>query len=704
MSKRTSDKITRDPLSTCYVENMVSYLCRTRNISQNEARAFVVDHVQRTVKVPKLRIVNMVAYGKAEIQTITLSNFLRVIQDKIVTPSGSIFKPTYQQQSVVGSKIKKFMKDRKAVKKLQFKAAAEEKFDMASLYKALQNSIKVTLNSLPGGYGFPSSIFYDKGCYNAITSSGRLLISTAFTCCEHFLGGNLPIFSVTEAINLLVVILNKAPSDIAIRGVMEKHNLQWRSAEEVTKYLNDSLKRYSYTSDLFEEPEFIRLLGTFSREKLQFVWYHSNMQHICFDHPDYIKRLIREAFDTSIINTEHINFTTEAYWQMDGNLMIVAAMVLSEELDGASFDDVSKNPLLAKRLMAVYDNLLRLGNTLEDIFKVFMRHDIIAQKVLTRSQMQRESVVVSDTDSVIYTMHLWSKWFTGQDGSVTIDSYRIATLATYWLTDVTADALAKFVISSGGADEGISLIQMKSEYTYPIFLLFELKKVYAALLAIQEGVMFKKLRPDIKGATIRGVTASPMAKRFISDTMVNDIMQPAIEGNVSARTLIQKVVSFEQHVKKDLLAGGLDFIPLTSVRSASHYTNPTSSVHFNLMAWNAIFGRKYDIMHPPDKLPMVKLLEPSDSYFNWLKVEYPDIHDTFKAFIALHGKTPTAMFVNPLWHKIPPELMPLINVREIIYFNVSAIYLTLSSMNINIGFSDKHLMLSDIYHEEVANA
>ncbi len=51
-------------------------------------------------------------------------------------------------------------------------------------------------------------------------------------------------------------------------------------------------------------------------------------------------------------------------------------------------------------------------------------------------------------------------------------------------------------------------------------MLYDIKKVYAALMAVQEGVVQKSLTPDIKGAAIRGTDASATAKVFIKEFMI----------------------------------------------------------------------------------------------------------------------------------------------------------------------------------------
>ena len=697
MKPRRIGVIARDSLSESYAKNMVEYLVATRGVAREDAITFVDNQIRSRVKVPKVRVVETERPGVLKTKVYPMSHFLRVVHDKVLTPSGSVYVAAYKKRSIVAILIEEFMKDRGAVKKKMFAAYAALQNSAGDIFQALQNSIKVTLNSLPGGYGFSSSIFYDKGSYNAITSSGRILISTSFTATEHILGANIPIFDEEEAVNLLITIKHKGPSGSVIRNIMERHGLRWVSRDEVIDYLNASLKRYSFTGDLRANINFTNILNSMSNERIQFIWYYSNLQHICFDNGDTFHTQIKQAFNVEFINTDSIVFNKDEFLGLDQDIMAIATTVLAKEIGGMDVYDISKNEVIAKRLIVVYKNINNFLQNFSDIFNLFLLHDIVAQKVLSRSSMQRDCVVISDTDSVIYTVLKWATWYTKQDGCVNMDSYNIAALATYWLTKANADEMAKFAISSGATNDDIGLIQMKSEFTYAALMLFDIKKVYAALSAAQEGIVFPELKPDIKGASIRGHGASPKAKKFTMGVLVEDVLKPVIEGNISAISLIDKVVAFENHVRKDLSEGGLDFLPMVSVRTAEMYKNSKQSTFFNAMAWNDIFSEKYDKINPPNKLPMVKIIPPTDQYFDWLKKKDKRIHDKFKKFLELHKKCPSAFFVEPMCKRIPEELMPLIDIKAIIYFNANPVYLTLASLNINIGHSKKHLLLSDIY-------
>ncbi len=164
--KRKVAKVNRCRLSDSYIENMTVYLASAKNIPIEKARAFVLDVVKKKGKFPRIKIDETVEHGKIKTKIISFSQFLDKIAGRVITPSGSIYKSVAEEESIVTRMVGEFKKDRSKYKKKKFKAMEEGNDIEMRVNDAIQNSIKITLNSLPGGYGFPSSIFYDKGSYN----------------------------------------------------------------------------------------------------------------------------------------------------------------------------------------------------------------------------------------------------------------------------------------------------------------------------------------------------------------------------------------------------------------------------------------------------------------------------------------------------------------------------------------------------------
>ena len=217
------------------------------------------------------------------------------------------------------------------------------------------------------------------------------------------------------------------------------------------------------------------------------------------------------------------------YYKCNGDIMAIVTTVVSNELKEVNIKDIVEDyPDAAMMCVQVHRNVSEHLSVFNNLFDTFVFHDINFQHALHRSSMQRQAVVVSDTDSVIYTAKDWAVWFTGGE-KIVHGSYNIAALVTYWLSEANADTMGKYIIGIGATGDDIADIKMKNEFLYPSLLLFDIKKVYAGIIKVQEGVFLNEMKADIKGASIRGVSASMEAKEFTNDLLVNDILKPVID-------------------------------------------------------------------------------------------------------------------------------------------------------------------------------
>jgi hypothetical protein len=311
--------------------------------------------------------------------------------------------------------------------------------------------------------------------------------------------------------------------------------------------------------------------------------------------------------------------------------------------------------------------------------------------------MYRNIVIISDTDSVIYTTKNWVLWYVGHTDSIVQDSYNIAALATYWLTKAVADTLCKFSAAQGATGENVKIMQMKNEFLYPVLVLFDQKKVYAGIVKVQEGVILPKIKPDIKGASIRSSIVPKVSRDFTTNMIVNDILIASTLGNISAAVLLQRVINKEHEIIKSLDNGEVEYLGRQSVQSKDNYKNPESCAYEYVVAWNEIFGPKYELVRPPDKVPVVKLKDMDPIYLSWLKEYDKVVHARLVKFIDRAKGAPSAIVIPNTCKEIPIELVKIMDMRHVVYQNLQPIYVTLERLGICVGFEKHKLLFSDVY-------
>ena len=128
-----------------------------------------------------------------------------------------------------------------------------------------------------------------------------------------------------------------------------------------------------------------------------------------------------------------------------------------------------------------------------------------------------------------------------------------------------------------------------------------------------------------------------------------------------------------------------------------------SSALYYYHSWEEIFAFKYGDIMIPTKTPAVPLIMPTETYWEWLRNKDEKVWRTWNAFLNRRNKDgslyrwPSKMAVNPLGGKVPEELIPLIDVKEIISATVSPCHLILRQLAINCGHEDASNLFSTIY-------
>jgi hypothetical protein len=691
---RKADIVERPSLVQSYQEHMVNYLMCSRGCTKEQAEKFVEETVTNNLKSPDMKSVETTSYGNTKVRTISLGLFVNKIRNKIVCPSGSIYKPVYKKLAFLCKMIKNGLAMRKVVKKKKMQALEAGDKIAAEMHDYGQASIKIKLNSLPGGLGSPYNLFYDKGGYNSITSSARALIAHSYTCAEQLLGGNYAWFNEQEGIHHVMVAIAKAPKAEVITSITNRFRLKEISAEKTHEFMAESIRQYQH-----KDPcgELLTVLKAAPPHVVTFIYYMGNLRNLLWENDHIFKEFVSGllSYDQNI-STE--GFEPSDIWNVDEDLLAVALTVMAKEMEGIKISELTKkHPNTAKMIAANGKVMQDKLNTLDDLFNVFIYHDIVTPNILTRKNMFRNTVIISDTDSVIYTSKPWVDWYVGQTDKIVSSSYDIAALATYWLTKVNADVMAKYSIAQGATGDNVPVMQMKNEFLYPALLMYDIKKVYAGVIKVVEGVVLPEAKPDLKGAAIRGSSVAKEARDFCEDLIIEQILKPSMDGQLSAAMLIKHCVDFEHHIRTSIENGETTFLQNQSVKMPAEYSNPDGSAWLYVEAWNRVFGAKHGKIAPPDKVPIMKLVPPTMDYYEDLLKKDKTMHDAWCSFVEEKGKFPTSIVIAPTARKIPEEIIPLCDIRAIIYKNMKPVYLTLERLNISQGFSKKELLLSDVY-------
>lgn len=683
--------VDRPNLLESYQKRMVDYLVRTEHADPDEALDFVTKTMAKTYKSQEVTYIKTVKVGKTEVATEDLREFILRIHNKVISPSGSVYMPTAEHASPVSEFLNYKAQERKKYKKQMLKMLAQAKDREANRFNYLQASVKIRMNALPGSYGSKYAIFCDKGSYNAITSTGRAQISRSSANVEMFLGGMLSFFSENDLINYVLVALHYMTPAEEVQAMIDKYHLKVITPDMLYKYF----RQFCLEQKEYEDARIV--ISGLSNLECTYLFYHGNLKNLFQENTEVFKPLIQSMLDPTQYTP--VDGTADDIYAFDDPVRALVSVAFADYLDKQSVETIVKDhkekiPVfigLAKGLMKRMDELKELLSvfcwTMDDI-----------PNVKSKQQAPRNTVILQDTDSNLYTCAQWGDWYSGrQRFDVDSQSLAIDAFVSYLLHVHMEFVMWKFSRAIGCTSPNMKTISMKGEFVYSIVILYEVKKVYSNLIICREGQMMPKLTPDIKGVLLRGSSKAEEVNNMTEDLIVNHILVPATHGKISAKALIEHVKSIENGIEESLLAGETTYLNSKSVRPESDYKNPdVVTINKAYIFWSDIFSRKYGEIQRPTKCHAFPTIAPDKGFIEDLKKTNKNLGERLETWLQTH-KFPSEMIVNSALEKIPKEIVPFINVRKIIYQNCQAIYYTLRRLGIAVGDPKLMLLFKDLY-------
>jgi hypothetical protein len=646
------------------------------------------------------------SYGNQTfIEDYDLTKLINEYRSKVISPFGSFYETTDKCSSFLKGMVDVKKKLRKAEKKKMLQAKKDGDKTAEVFHNNNQATIKIMMNSLIGAMGSGFNFLSSIANFNSVTSIARYCIMNSYAHAERFLESNFYFRTEEQLLNFLVTCKLYGPPSADVEKIVKQYQIYEPSCDDVYDFLIGSLHRYNFPSD---HPEIRKYIATCNLGERCFLFYMSNMKQLVFKNEDFFRPWIDDLF----VDT-HVDYTLpvapEDLFKLDGDLVVVLSTVYNKLMPtnerGNSIsvydllEDKFKNPELAKRLVCIGKYMQSRLDYIQPLFDIFMQHSVGIGYVAEHKYMFRDTVVTSDTDSIIFTTKSWVQWY---NGMLKIDqrAFNMNALTVYWLSKANANILFHLSSIFGALGDDMFILNMKNEFMMPIEILTSLKKHYASILKIQEGVFYSTPRLDIKGVNLRGSNFSKGTLNYV-EWFIRDLINDIVEtGKMNARKYILRVLQFERMIYNTLQQGDAKFLTVDPVKSKEEYTDADRTIYFNYLFWEQVFGDKYGNIAVPTKcyiLPLTNVRH--HSYLYHLEQTSPDIAKRLDKFLQKNpDKNISRIPINPLTNKIPDELKLITNYKNIISQNARPLYLILSSFGIGTGAPKKqNTLFSDIY-------
>lgn len=697
----------RTTLAGEYLANMELYLQRLYpHLDKDELSKRIKATFRSKYKPTNIKYLHSDSPGDVQSRQGTLLEYTNELNTNIMTPYGSMYRPIKEQRSIFIDYIGDNQSARKKMKHEMLVAEAKGDKDVVRIKNLGQMNTKIKINALSGvmlsNVTFRSSINY-----NAITSIARHSIMLSYSLVEMLSESNYYLYDEDQAINWIINLLRVYPGDDKLDRCIVKYRLSVPTCDQVKHAYLAYVRMYSKFS---MNRNVNRLINTLSNNELTFVYYAMNMCRI-FRENDSFHRKFNHVLDITNIKEYHGDVPNVGKLS-DSIIANTAIIMIANDIDSKSaeigeaitLDDIAdKHPELARKLYAAYLHIEDLFKALELLFDTFILLPIIPANVSMHKMMMRKTVLLSDTDSIMFTNANWAKWLTG-DVKINDKATYTNALITALISKVLEHSLAYMSASMNIDAEYMKKIAIKNEFMYDIFMRTPISKHYAGYVRYREGMRLNPYKFDIKGKNFKGSDLCKTTTAFVNK-FIRDIFDDYLTTyELKPYDLLMKIINFEQQIKNSIRDGDVTFLNQVPIRMEHEYKTPLSSQYFYYLLWRDVFADKYGELHLPQKCKEIPITEIGAKRLDLLqsvKIANPEIYTKFVSFLKKYPDKKISRILIPENIVIPEEVRDLANYRKVCSKNCYSLYLILKSFNIvNFPNSSKSIVLfSDIYPE-----
>jgi hypothetical protein len=679
-----------------YKENMFLFLKRMLpQLTDQEIRSRINQICRERYKPNKLKYLQASSPCNIQVKEGGLLDVTNSLNEDILSPYGAAYCQVEKLKAVFSGYIEDNQAERKRVKKEMFLAECRGDKHTVFMNDLRQKNIKIKINAISGV--MLSNVTFRSGInYNAITSTARFGIMTTYAMTEIALGSNYYFFSEDKAINWIVALLRVYPGDLMFDRCVMKYQLVLPSAEKVFEAYDEQIKTYH---PLVNTDHLKQLIFNLSEKERAFVYYAMNMKRIFQENP-----IFRQKFDELIDVTKApiIQGEIPNIAKLDDELVqTFTVILLSSDIKKTSLVDINaKDPDLSRKIFSVYSYIIDKFTYLEKLFETLLLLPILPSDIGLHKNMIRSTVLLSDTDSILFTTVNWIKWYTN---SIRIDDIAsnfnalIITLVSKMLEHVFAYMSASMNIGT----ENMRILNVKNEFMYDVFLRTAISKHYAGYVRFKEGIFQDPYKFDLKGKNFKGSDLCKETTSYVK-WFIKYIFDSFLKTyELHPEDLISKVIVFEQRIKDSINNGETLFLMQKPINLKDQYANPYSSNYLYYDLWQDVFAQKYGDLNLPQKTKELPINEISIHDTKALHHMKDTDEEMYKRFIAFIGKFPKKKFSRvliPMDMAIPEELRTIADYRKVCASNCYSLELILRSFNI-LGYPNKKnkVLFSDMY-------
>ncbi len=316
----------------------------------------------------------------------------------------------------------------------------------------------------------------------------------------------------------------------------------------------------------------------------------------------------------------------------------------------------------------------------------------------------RRVVIMSDTDSSMFTTQDWTNWLVKLKND---ESIRFPVFANIvGIIDATLSHLLSIMSSNlGVTKKKLRLISMKNEFSFDTMAVQGLTKHYFASINYQEGNVYSKLSIEKKGVHLKNSNSPVEIIQHAEDIMKRLYNIYDHDKRIKLYDILKEIADVEREIFEKVDLGDVEYYRSKQIKDEEAYKKDgESSPYAHYTFWNETFGKFYGETQPPpygafdvklainNKTQMKAFL---DSFKNQelANLIRQNMQRRNKEIIATIN-IPYEIFIG---RSIPEEIIPWVAKRDLVANICMPYYIALGA--VGIAMQDNHTtkLISDFY-------
>lgn len=670
-----------------YVNQAAYYLSKTKDISIEEAQAFIKAGLakggQFEFKDPKVEYLQRKENGDREKRETTLTRYIAsaIKNDELIAPTFTTYLPPKVKTSVLARFVVNNIALRSAAKKEQFKFEAIKDFVNMGIKKVEQTGRKLGNNGISGAHNSSSTILFNKTAHSTLTSTCRSTSGYGNANNEKFITGNRHYYDADVVMNNIASIVTNVDYE-KIKLAVDRFGLKLPSCEDVMDCITYSSSLYWWDQEgLIEIRKFVAKLNPYERAAFVYV---GDLYHLMRHNEDFVRQMLIDLCKVVKGDLEKpeamLAKCPEDYLFFTHQLCRSFMRGVGKDYTKISHEDRCTLALTTRQLaLTVIDY--------QPLIEAFWITPNIPASVAYFPTSIRRSALTSDTDSTIFTVQDWVTWFMGKptlQGMGHPVYCAVVFLASETITHVLATMSANF----GVGEDLIFKIAMKSEFSFDVFVPTMIGKHYYAGISCQEGNVKPELEYETKGVGLKDSTV-PKSILDVGERMRKYVIHQAYDGElIDLRHLLDLTADTELEIINSLKRGERKYLRAGTIKDQEAYsTDPDRSPYAHHVLWNEVFGPKYGMMgEPPYATLKVSVNTDTPRKFKaWIEsINDLELRGRLIRYCERVGKTQIGTFMMPSERLaqigFPDEIRRIVRYEHVACELCNPLYLVLESV------------------------